>query len=155
MENQIYQFPFTKDAESIHEYKDQNIEVQGELYTTIKEGISHTQVYVGIDAETEKIVVNNVLFRQDEVVSLKRCLFFGNNLQENLEIRTQQNGSTDAENPQYYTILLRAKEGVKLFVDEISVTEISKEIFIESFFSVAFDKYEEAEKFINYIKNKI
>lgn len=153
MENQIHYFPFTQDAESIHEYKDKNVEVIGELYSTIKEGISQTQIYVGIDEETQKIVISQVLFRQNEVVSLKRCLFFVDNLQESFDIKTQNSNSVDAENPQYYTILLRAKPTIKFFIDEISITEISKEIAIEPFFSVPFDKYEEAEKFVNHIKN--
>lgn len=153
MQNQIHYFPFTQDAESIHEYKDKDVEVIGELYTTIKEGISHTQTYVGIDEETQKIAISQVLFRKNEVVALKRCLFFADNLQGDLDIRTHDNISVDAENPQYHTILLRAKPSIMFFIDEISITEISKEISIEPFFSVSFDKYEEAERFINYVNS--
>jgi hypothetical protein len=155
MENNItiHYFPFTSDASHLHEYAGQQVEVRGDLFSEIKEGAVRTEIYAGFDAEYGKISVSKVLFLRDEVVSLKRYLFFSHNLKDNsFNIRENQSTAIDAEKSTYFSVVLFAKEGVTLYHDEINVEELSKTLQLETYAALEFDTLQDAEAFIAFLQ---
>ncbi len=149
----IQYFPFTSDASHLHEYAGQQVEVRGDLFSEIREGAVKTQLYAGFDEEYSKLSVSKVLFLRDEVVSLKRYLFFSHNLKDNsFNIRENQSTAVDAEKPTYFSVVLFAKEGVTLYHDEISVEELSKTLQLETYASLEFDTLQDVENFITFLQ---
>ncbi len=144
---------FTDEVENIHEFKGQELEIIGVLLSEIKEGATTMKVYAGFDEQVGKKVVYNALFFKDKLICLKTYLFFPTNLAENSFKTTEtKNMAADAEKPTYFSVVLFAKVGQKFYNDEINTTEISKVINLETYFSLQFDTQQQAENFLNFIK---